>query len=152
TNIDFSLLATGTGTITGTVTDGSNSSFLNGVSVQLFSPSGGFVTSANTNASGTFTFSNVNAGSYYVRTNVGLLPNGTAFINQLYNGVTCVTCNVLTTAGSTLVTVSNGVTTTGINFTLQRGPVITGTISSSAVNGPLSGVSAQVFNSAGVSV
>ena len=41
TNINFSLIATGTGTITGTVIDGFSALALNGVSVQLFTLSGG---------------------------------------------------------------------------------------------------------------
>ena len=109
------------------------------------------MTSVNTNASGVFTFNSVAAGSYYVRTNAGLQINGSAPINQVYNGVTCINCTVQT-SGGTLVTVNNGLTTSGINFTLARGGVITGTITAAFNGALLSGIGAQVFNSAGVSV
>ncbi len=68
TNINFSLLATGTGSITGTVTDGFNGNLPTGLSVQLVMPSGEVV-ATTTPTAGVYTFSNVATGSYYVRTN-----------------------------------------------------------------------------------
>jgi len=151
TNTDFSLIATGTGSITGTVIDGLNNNLPTGLSVQLFSPGGQFVASTTT-SSGVYTFSNVAAGSYYVRTNAsGILPDGSSFINRLYNGVTCVNCAVAT-SGGTLVTVTNGAATSGIDFTLSRGGLITGTVTNAADGTPLSGIGVQVFNSAGLGV
>ena len=79
-----------------------------------------------------------------------LLIDGSASINQVYNGVTCVNCQVQT-SGGTLVTVANGVATSGIDFTLQRGGVISGTVTAAANGALLSGIGAQIFNSAGVS-
>jgi hypothetical protein len=149
THIDFALLAIGTGTITGTVTDGFDNTLPTGLPVQLFSPGGQLLASAATN-NGAYTFSNVAAGSYYVRTNAP--AGGIPYINQLYNGVTCVNCSVLTTGGGTLVTVSNGGTTTDIDFTLQRGGVITGTITNATGGAPLANIGAQIINSAGVSL
>jgi len=157
TGIDFPLLAAGTGaatSITGTVINGAtNQPFNPGVPVQLVTPTGQVVLTATTNATtGVYTFASVTTGSYYVRTNTGLQPNGTAFINQIYNGVTCLnSCSVLTNAGTTPVTVTPGGTTSGINFTLAQGGLITGTVTAAAGNTPLLGISAQVFNSAGVS-
>jgi hypothetical protein len=153
-NINFSLLAVGTGSITGTVTDVFAGTTPTGVQVQLLTPSGGIIASTSTTA-GVYTFSNVSTGSYYVRTNAnagGVLPAGIPFINQLYNGVTCVNCSVLTTGGGTLVTVSNGATTSGINFALQRGGFISGTITKTSDGTPLANIGAQIFNSAGISV
>ena len=148
TNINFSLLATGTGSLTGTVTDGFNGNLPTGLQVQLVNGSGGVIATAST-TSGVYTFSNVATGSYYVRTNAP--AGGIPYINQLYNGVTCLnSCSIFTTVGATLVNVGSGVTTSGINFTLQRGGVITGTISAAVNGSPLSGIGAQVFNSAGV--
>jgi hypothetical protein len=150
TGIDFPLLlATGTGSLTGTVTDGFNGNLPTGLQVQLVTGSGGLVATTNTN-SGVYTFSNVSPGSYYVRTNAP--AGGIPYINQLYDGVTCLnSCSIFTTVGATRVNVSSGGTTSGINFTLQRGGVITGTITAAATNLPLQFIGAQVFNSAGVS-
>lgn len=153
TNINFSLLAIGTGSITGTVTDVVGGTTPTGVQVQLLTPSGGIVASTSTTA-GVYTFSNIATGSYYVRTNAnpaGVLPSGIPLINQLYNGVTCVNCSVLTTGGGTLVTVTNGATTSNINFPLQRGGFISGTITNAADGTPLQNIGAQIFNSAGIS-
>jgi Carboxypeptidase regulatory-like domain/FG-GAP-like repeat len=106
-----------------------------------------------TTTSGVYTFSNIATGSYYVRTNAPTGAGGIPYINQLYNGVVCLnSCSVLTNVGTTRVNVSSGAVTNGINFTLQRGGVITGTIIATVPNVPISGAGAQVFNSAGVSV
>jgi hypothetical protein len=159
TNINFSLLvAAGTGSITGTVTDVVGGTNPSGVPVQLFSPafSGGATPVASTTTNlGAYTFSNIPAGSYYVRTNAnssGVLPGGIPFINQLYSGVACVNCSLSTTGAGTLVTVSSGGTTSGIDFALQRGGFISGTITDAADGAPLPNVGAEIFNSADISV
>ena len=134
------------------MTDGFNGSLPTGLSVQLVNGSGGLVATTTT-SNGVYTFSNVATGSYYVRTNAP--AGGIPYINQLYRDVACLNnCSIFTTVGSTRVNVSNGAVTSGINFTLQRGGVITGTVTSVAINGPLNfaNLGAQVFNSAGVIV
>src|SRR4029079_9587927 len=68
TNINFSLLATGTGSITGTVTDSFNGSLPTGLSMQLVNGTGQVVATTTT-SSGVYTFNNIAVGSYYVRTN-----------------------------------------------------------------------------------
>jgi len=149
TNINFALLANGTGSVTGTVTDGFNGNLPSGLSMQLVNGSGGVVATTTT-VSGVYTFSNVATGSYYVRTNAP--AGGIPYINQLYNGVNCLSaCSIFTNVTATVITVTSGATTSGINFTLQRGGSITGTIIAAVPNAPLSNVGAQVFNSAGVS-
>jgi hypothetical protein len=148
TNVNFSLIATGTGSITGTVTDATNNGVLNGINVQLLGPNGQFVTSTSTNASGVYTFNSVNTGSYYLRTNATLLQNGTSLVGQLYNGVTCLNCQVQT-SGGTLVTVNVGAAVSGINFALAHGGAISGTITAAP---SAAGIGVIAFNSAGVNV
>jgi hypothetical protein len=105
------------------VNDGGN--LPTGLPIQLVNATGQLVAATTTN-NGAYAFSNVATGSYYVRTNAP--AGGIPFINQLYNNVNCLNnCSIFTTVGSTPVNVSNGVTTSGINFALQRGGVITGT-------------------------
>jgi hypothetical protein len=158
-NINFSLLATGgTGSITGTVTDVVGGTSPTGVQVQLIGPAftgGAAPVATTTTIAGVYTFSNIPTGSYYVRTNAnasGVLPGGIPLINQLYNGVTCLNCNLSTTTAGTLVTVSSGGTTSGINFALQRGGFISGTITKASDGTLLQNIGVQIFNSAGVSV
>jgi len=86
TNINFQLLANGTGSLTGTVTDGFNNTLPTGVPMQLVNGSGQVIASTNT-SNGVYTFSNVPTSSYYVRTNAP--ASGIPYINQLYNGVNC---------------------------------------------------------------
>jgi carboxypeptidase family protein len=149
-NINFALTAGAS--ITGTVLNGSNSnSPINGMPVQLFSSSGSFLSSVNTDASGVYTFSSVSPASYYVRTNTTGGATG-QFINMLYNSggnVVCVQCTV-TNSGGSLVVVTAGGTTNNINFTLTVGGRIGGTILKSINNQPVpAGVNAAIFTSTG---
>ncbi len=146
-NIDFALVA-GSGSISGTVTGGGVA--VNGVQVQLFTSTGTQIGSVQTSGSGSgtggYAFAGLAPGSYYVRTNASV-PSG--FINQLYNGVVCIGCNVAT-SGGTLVPVTSGGNTV-IDFALVPGGRISGTITNTAVPpGLLQGVSVQVFNASGV--
>jgi len=145
-NINFSLLAAGTGSITGTVTDISTGLPLSPITVQLFTITGGSVGNTPTDASGVYTFSNVAAGSYYVRTNTS-----GQLINQVYNGVVCILCPVQT-SGGTLVTVTNGGITGGINFALAPGGRISGTITNSATGLPIQNIGVQLTTASGVNI
>jgi len=143
-NIDFAL--TGTGSITGTVTNASNGALLANSSVQVLSATGAGVMTVTTNGSGVFTFTGLAGASYYVRT-----TQGGAFINQLYGGIPCQNCTV-TTSGGTLVTVAPGQTTANINFALETGGRISGTITNAVGGALLSGIPVQVFSAAGISL
>jgi hypothetical protein len=143
-NIDFAMPAAGS--ISGTVTNSAGGAPLSGIAVQVFSNTGVFLGNVFTDASGSYTFGSMTAGSYYVRTNTG-----SNFINQLYNGVTCVNCNV-TSSGGTLVAVTANTTTPNINFSLSAGGLISGTITNASGGAPLQNIQAQIFNSAGVFV
>ena len=70
------------------------------------------------------------------------------FINQLYNGVVCLGCNV-TTSGGTLVQVTANTNTSGINFALSTSGRISGTITNADGGALLQNVSAQIFSSTG---
>ncbi|MCC7008870.1 MAG: carboxypeptidase regulatory-like domain-containing protein, partial [Acidobacteria bacterium] len=142
-NVNFALVAGGN--ITGTVTAAATASPVTNYAVQLMSTTNTVLATIFTDGAGVYTFTGVTAGSYYVRT------NGVGFnlINQLYNGVQCIGCNV-TTSGGTLVSVSGGATTSNINFALAAGGRISGTVRNATNNAPIANIGAQIFTSTGV--
>ena len=115
----------------------------------LLSSTGAFQTQVSTNVSGvapgTFTFTQVPGGSYYVRTNV----MNSNLINQVYNGVACPQCPV-TTSGGTLIAVTNGGTVNNIDFSLTGGGRIGGTVTNAAGGAGIQNVNVQIFTAAGV--
>ncbi|HJQ68390.1 MAG TPA: carboxypeptidase regulatory-like domain-containing protein [Blastocatellia bacterium] len=140
TGINFALVQGGV--ISGTVTDSTTSAPIANVNVQIFNSSGGGIGSVNSDGSGNYSFGGLTSGTYFARTN-----NSLGYINEVYNNITCVVnCDV--TAG-TPITVTAGTTTSGINFALAPGGRISGTVTDSATSAPLSGISVQVFDSAG---
>jgi hypothetical protein len=145
TNINFSLLATGNGSITGHVTD----STLTGVIAQVVLVGmNGIQQVATVNSiagTGAYTFSNVAAGSYYVRT------NSSSLINKVYPNIVCLSCNSMTSGGQ-LVTVTNGVATGPIDFALDAGGHISGTITNAAGGAPIANIGVQIFNAAGLAI
>lgn len=140
--VNFPLAAGGS--ISGTVTNAAGGAAINGVSVQVFSSTGGGVGNANTNASGVYTVSGLAPGSYYVRTN-----QGGAFINEVYNDIPCQQC-ALTTSGAPLVAVTAGATTTNINFALATGGRISGFVMNATGGAAIQNVQVQLFNSQSV--
>lgn len=113
---------------------------IQGVSVQAYR-NNTFVASANTDASGNYVIASLTTGSYNVRTFNTLT---TGYIDHLYASpqVQCHNCN--TTAG-TLIAVTAGVTTPNINFALNRGGFITGTVTNTS-SVPVAGVTVQIFH------
>lgn len=146
-NINFSLATAGG--ISGTVINGANMTGISGMSVQAYSSTGTFLSSSSTNGSGFYTLAGLSNGSYYVKTN-----GSGSFINQLYNGVTCVgTNNIINNCpGGTLVSVTGGGTTPNINFTLNAGGQFSGTVTSTSGSTPIQNILAQVFNASNVNL
>jgi carboxypeptidase family protein len=142
TSINFAL--TRGGRISGTVKDLVGNPIPN-IGVQIFSPSGTFVTSTNTDNLGNYiTQSGLATGSYFART-----INSTGWINVIYPSSTCQNCPV-TTGSPIPVTVAQ--TTPGIAFTLAKGARITGTITDAVTGQPLNGVGVSVYLADGTSV
>ncbi len=141
-NINFPLVAN-PGALNGLVTNAAGGAPLSNVPVQLFTSAGVLIGTLNTSSpSGLFTFVNIPPGSYYVRTNDATQ----GFINQLFNGVVCVGCSV-TASGGTLVQVTGGGNTGGVNFPLATGGKITGTITNAAGGAAIQGIPVQIFKS-----
>ncbi len=141
TGVDFALDVGGG--ISGTVKNATTNAVVPNFAVQLYSSGGSLSTSVNTNASGLYTFSWLAPGPHYVRT-----AGSATLINQLYNGVMCISCNV-TSSGGTSVMVNAGSTTTGINFNLAVGGRISGTVTNASGGAPIQNVSAEIYNSPG---
>jgi hypothetical protein len=124
TNINFQLSLGGgiSGLVTGVATGIASPGIpLPNVIVEIYADNGLFIGTAITNAAGFYTLqSGLPADKYFVKT-----VNAAGFVDQVFNGKTCVDCPV--NLGD-LVTVAVGATTQNINFTLQRGGRISGTI------------------------
>jgi hypothetical protein len=144
-NINFTL-ATG-GRISGTVTNAGTSAPIQNVTAQIFTQAGVQLTGFNTNSSGFYITSGLPDGTYYVRT-----ANQVGFINKLYNNLPCTLSCVATTGTPVIVTAAVNATTPGIDFALDAGGRISGTITNAATTFPIQGVNAQVHNSAGTSL
>ena len=141
-DIDFALNPGAT--ISGTVTNASTGLPVSNYTVQLQTASGGFVTNVVTDASGGYSISGIQDGSYYVRT-----TSFSGLINEVYNNVMCVSCNVVTSGGS-LIAVTAGATVNNIDFALDPGGRISGTITNASTAALLQNIGAQVFNASAV--
>ncbi len=115
------------------------------VTVEIYGANGLFIGTATTNASGVYTVqAGLPAGSYFVKT-----ANGEGYVDQLFNAKTCVDCPV--NLGDP-VTVAVGVTTPNINFTLQRGGRISGTVFDSTTKLPLANAPVIIRDATGATV
>ena len=143
TNINFSLHEYGT--IAGTVRDASSSSPVGGAYVYFTRVGSSYSTaSAYTDANGAYLSPLLNPGSYYV--NVGA---GNGYNGHVYPNIACSpnsACNV--TSGTPVAVAVDGATT-GIDMAVtQPAGRITGTLRDRHGN-PLSGVTIELFDSAG---
>ena len=108
----------GNGVIQGTVTiDGLPPQ--SSVDVMAFDEYGFLAGSAELDWNGSYTISGLEPGSYYVLTNSN-------FVDEFYNDIP--SNNYVSWRNATLVSVAANQTVTGINFDLQHGAVITGTV------------------------
>ncbi len=126
--VDFAL-STG-GTITGTITDASTGLHLaNRFFVRLYDADGNRQAVWFTDAAGTYTFTGLHTGSYFVATDIG------GYLDVLYDGMPCpIGCDP--TSG-TPIAVTFGATTSGIDFALGTGGAIAGTVTDAATGLPL---------------
>jgi hypothetical protein len=139
--VDFAL--TPGGTITGTVTDAGTAAPVNNANVQVYSSTGNFLKSSNTNGTGFFTLAGLPAASYFVKTSLSGGPN---YIDEVYDNIPCAPCNV--TIGTPVI-VTAGTTRPGVDFALAQGATITGTVTDAGTAAPLNGVNVQLYSSTG---
>jgi hypothetical protein len=127
------------GSIGGMVTGGGTP--LESATVQVYQNNGTFVKNAFTDAAGAYTVVGLATGSYLVRTSVS-----TNYINEVHSNIPCLGC--LPTIGN-LVSVTAGATTGNINFALDAGGSIAGTVTEAGSGLPLGQMTLTVFTSAG---
>jgi hypothetical protein len=134
-------LATGK-TISGTVVSAAtgNPAIAN-VTVNIFSESGSTIAFPLTNGSGTYSATGLPAGIYYAKTS-----NSQGFIDQIFDGKVCTTCQPNT---GTAIDLSGGTTAATANFTLTLGARISGRVTDVATGLPLASANVQVYNAAG---
>jgi hypothetical protein len=133
------------GRIAGTITDAATSNPISGVNVQIFSSNGLFAAQAVTNATGNYVITTgLTTGTYFART-----VNSQGYVNELYDNITCLTCNPAT---GTPISVTEGAITSGINFALALGGKISGTVTNALNAAPLQNVNLRIYNSLGVQV
>ncbi|NIA01617.1 MAG: hypothetical protein GWO83_00555 [Bacteroidia bacterium] len=139
--IDFAL-AKG-GSIQGTVTEDGTAALLEDVNIDIYDDSGSWVASGTTDTNGGYTTSQgLTTGTYYART-----WNSDLYINELYDDIPCVSgCTV---TDGTLIAVTAGSTTTGIDFALTPGGRISGTVTDDDTAALLEGISVNIFDDSG---
>ena len=133
------------GRISGNVRDMVTSAPIEDVFVGIFDSSGQLVIFPLTDASGNYiTGEGLPTGTYFVRT---FSPLG--YVNELYNDIQCLNCQIFS---GTPVAVTEGATTSGINFGLQLGGRISGSVTNAVSAGPLQAVSVRIYNQGGTHV
>jgi 5-hydroxyisourate hydrolase-like protein (transthyretin family) len=142
TGIDFGL-AQG-GRIAGTAKDAATGLPLSGLMVRVFNSVGAYVTYGYTDSAGNYTTSSgLVSGTYRARTS-----SEGEYVDEAYNAIPCPGGSCSTTSG-TLINVTAGSTTPGINFALAKGGRISGTVKDEASALPLAGVEVDVYDGAG---
>jgi 5-hydroxyisourate hydrolase-like protein (transthyretin family) len=125
TGLDFTLEPFGS--VSGTVTAAVGGGPVTDGHVSLYLGPGQFVTNAALDVDGSYRMVNVRAGTYFVLTGVG--RGTTDFLDELYDDIPCyVDCDVST---GTSITVLAGTDTSGIDFALDLGGTLTGTVTDS---------------------
>ncbi len=133
--IDFAL--DHAGALSGAVTETSTGGPLTGIGIEVWSSGGSFVASSSTDTSGIYTVGGLATGAYFVTT------TSSGYINQLYDGLPCEGgCDP--TVGTPVATAVNS-TTRHIDFALDRGAILAGTVTAAASGGPLSNVRVDIW-------
>ena len=116
------------GVITGTVRRASNGSGIQGLAVSVYKSTKTLVASAVTGAGGTYSVSGLPTGSYFAVVGAGSVPQASQdFVFEAYGGFVCPSIECQVTLGSPIA-VTQGATTAGIDFSLDHGGSISGTV------------------------
>jgi hypothetical protein len=145
-NIDFGLVkgggpGGGTGFISGRITEEGAGDPVPDVDVDIYDASGSWVASSYADSSGHYEAGGLSTGSYFGRT-----WNWEGYLDELYDDFPCWDgCDVTT---GTEIAVTDGGETPDIDFALQPGGTITGTVTDLSLN-PIDGVNVEVYDGTG---
>jgi hypothetical protein len=132
----------GGGAISGTVTD-SDSQPISSVRIVFWDSSGIYVTDAYTDAAGEYSTDPIlAAGSYHART-----QNDDGFINEAFDDLQCI--DYCSPTAGTPIPVTDGSTTTGVDFELELGGSLSGTVTDAGTASPIPSIQISVYDSAG---
>ena len=132
-NINFSLAMKGS--ISGRVTRESDGTGIQGIEIRIYNSSWSQVSSANTNYLGNYTANGLLTGSYYVG-----ISNSFYFIDEYYDNVTSKT-------DATLVSVTVGLDTPNINFSLAMKGSISGRVTRESDGTGIKDIEVRVYDS-----
>ena len=146
--VDFSLAKEGL--ITGTVRRAADATGIGNLLINVYNASTSFVKSAVTASDGTYVVTGLATGSYLARASVG---DGTPtppfdFVTELYGGIPCPRlapesdCRI---ASGTPIAVTAGSFTAGIDFALDKGASISGTVVADGAATPISGINVTAY-------
>ena len=144
TGIDFALDKGGS--ISGTVTDAATTAAVEGERVTIYDASGNDVAYGETDSNGDYTTSQgLPAGTYHA-----LAESHSGYFSELYDDLPCTSgCDVTT---GTPITVGEKEAVTGIDFALDKGGSISGTVTDAATTAALAGLRVTVYDANGDSV
>jgi len=134
--------STAAGTVTGTVTRSAGGTPVANAAVWLCSSTTYACHPAITNVSGVYTFT-VPADTYQLYTN-----NRQGLIDEIYDNIRCPgACNLaqVRELGANIV-VADGGTVSGLDFALDTGGSVSGTVVNGATSAPLDGVYVYVYS------
>ncbi|MCG6964785.1 MAG: carboxypeptidase-like regulatory domain-containing protein, partial [Acidobacteria bacterium] len=134
--------ATGTGTITGTLTDQSTGNPISYTRVEVYCPGSGFDAETMSGADGVYTMGGLDSGDCYVRT-----WNQQSYIDELYDDISCAAgCQLL---DGTPVPVVDGEVTSGIDFILETAGAIRGTLTDAESGLPVTSAAVDLYDVSG---
>ena len=151
--------------IAGTLTDANTGQPISGEIVFADDTNGQEIASTSTDSSGQYQLSGLTTGSYEV--GFGVYGTGPNYVPAYYDGAQCsaaagtatsagqsqysgfgFTCTP-TSAGAAHVAATEGQTTSGIDGAMQRGAVMSGTVTDAATDASLQNIGVTVYDSAG---
>ncbi len=141
------------GSIAGVVTSASGGGAIQNVGVSVYTRIGTqtfFAGSGSSNTAGVFTVSGLATGTYFALTSAA----NAGFTSEIFDNILCPgNCNTTTAVNSGVpIAVTAGATTNGINFALDPGARITGTILNAMTSAPMQFVNVQAYTRIGLAV
>ena len=150
TTANINLALAGGGRVSGTVVNSATSAPIAGLYLDVYNASNRRVTYGYTNAAGAFvSYGGLVSGTHFLMTQTSGTSLG--FVDELYNNISCPFSRCSATAG-TPISVASPATTGGINFALDPGGSVAGTVTDSGTSTGLSDVRVDIYATDGRTV